>query len=504
MEMVVNLNSEKNISMFDEKPCPLQMVELPIFPLHVLPDVLSGHCLDIMSNLEVGPDMVASGMLGLLGAINQGRYLISPKPGWKVNVNVYMAIVAAPGEKKSLVLKSIRKPVDDAVDLVNSENSKALCENENNRKNLQLRINGIESTISGNALTDEKYKSMESLLNKLRDDLKNIPVKHELRLFAEDCTIEKMADLLASNDEKMCDISDEGVFFSILLGRYSKDINIDLPLKAYSRETSYVDRISRPSLKLTQPLMSILQYSQPVKIMEFFACKIMKERGITSRFLYVTNASLDGDPNLYTPDVDLKRQQEYSSLIYTLVKRSTEKVQTVLTLTDAARALFASFIIYAKRMGKGELAPMVDWATRIPEHCLRMAALLHIAKNDGTEVLNEKTMSEAIELVDYFTVHAKYVYGLTTNKDEYIKAVYMLDKIKEKGILAMGFGEAKKVFSKFRHDNEGFEQAVNILCEHGYAKKIEPRSGAVGRKAQFEYIFHPDILKGGYTIISEI
>jgi Arc/MetJ family transcription regulator len=494
--MIVNFNAAQDL-LFAEDPRPLEMVKPCEFPMHVLPGALRNYCYDVSENLLMKPDMVAGAMLGLIGAASQGRYSIEPKSNWRLPVNLYVAIVASTGQKKSKVLRMLRSPIDDVIDAINAANKEKMESNENERRDLILRISAIENGI---ARGTKKYSGMKDELRQLRSQIASTPEILPLRLFFEDCTTEKIADLLLKHNERLCNISDEGTLFSILLGRYSDGINIDLPLKAFTGERLYVDRISRESIELKNPLLTFIQFVQPLKLKEFFSCREMVERGMTARFLYITNTLVEEDEKLDTPLISLENERGYKLLMNNIVRRSLESDYAVLKLSDEAYEMFSVFFASSKRSANEELSPMADWAVRIPEHCLRITALLHIAQDSGGTAIEAETMAKAIELTDYFTRHAMQAYGLTTNKAEYLDAKYMLDKVKERKISRIGQGDAKKIFAKFRHNVAGLNRALTVLCEHGYAKTVDVKSGKAGRKGQRDYMFHPDILKGKYVV----
>ncbi|WP_425466834.1 DUF3987 domain-containing protein [Peribacillus cavernae] len=68
------------------------------------------------------------------------------------------------------------------------------------------------------------------------------------RLITEDVTPEKLADLMAENNEKMALLSAEGGgIFNIMAGRYASDgkANLEIFLKGFSGDYCAVDRIGR-------------------------------------------------------------------------------------------------------------------------------------------------------------------------------------------------------------------------------------------------------------------
>ena len=63
----------------------------------------------------------------------------------------------------------------------------------------------------------------------------------------DDITTEKLVSVLSDNGGHASLISSEGGIFDTLAGIYTKNVNIDVMLKAYSGDSIRVDRIGRES-----------------------------------------------------------------------------------------------------------------------------------------------------------------------------------------------------------------------------------------------------------------
>src|SRR5581483_2812949 len=68
------------------------------------------------------------------------------------------------------------------------------------------------------------------------------------RKLVSDCTPEKLATLLAKYGGSLAILDDEGVVFEILGGRYSREPNLEVFLKAHAGSRLIVDRGTRTEI----------------------------------------------------------------------------------------------------------------------------------------------------------------------------------------------------------------------------------------------------------------
>ena len=187
--------------------------QLLTFPVHTLPKVLSSYIQAVAVSLQVPVDMPAVATLATLALCVQRTFAISPKPGWVEPLNLYCAIVAAPSERKSPVIKEISTPVHRFTSEENARRAPAIRDYERKRKILSTRVeNMTKQAASGKGKVE-----VEEVLEAQRELDELEPVR-PLRLLADDTTPEALTKLLAANGGKMCVMSTEGGLFTILYG----------------------------------------------------------------------------------------------------------------------------------------------------------------------------------------------------------------------------------------------------------------------------------------------
>ncbi len=90
-------------------PLVPECADLPKFPVDALPEVVKDYVIAVAENSQTSPDMAAVISLGVLASCLQGKYVVEGISGYCEPLNLYTVVVAAPGERKSSVMKSMTK-----------------------------------------------------------------------------------------------------------------------------------------------------------------------------------------------------------------------------------------------------------------------------------------------------------------------------------------------------------------------------------------------------------
>ena len=115
------------------------------------------------------------------------------------------------------------------------------------------------------------------------------------RLCCEDVTSEKLAVMLAQNQEQLASLSpDAGSIVNNLLGRYSKLDRTDegIYLKAFSGDNCRVDRQGREPVLLQRPCLAALWLVQPDKVETLLAKAELTDGGMIPRLLVCHSRAL--------------------------------------------------------------------------------------------------------------------------------------------------------------------------------------------------------------------
>lgn len=102
-------------------PTPLKAAHCPpAFPVHCLPQTIRDYVNFVSETTQVYPDMPASVALAALSVCLQGKAKVSFSPYWSEELNLYMLIIAPPGERKSAVFSAMTAPINKFVNEYNA------------------------------------------------------------------------------------------------------------------------------------------------------------------------------------------------------------------------------------------------------------------------------------------------------------------------------------------------------------------------------------------------
>ena len=311
---------------------------LPPFPVDALPETIGRFCREVSAFNQVDPRMAAIFALAMLSIANMKKYAVEGKPGYIEPVNLYALVIANPAERKTPTLKYFMEIVEEYEKQLNDSLRDKIRENENTRDNLKRQIENLEQELKKH-YSDADEKELNELQNKLAD----MPEMFERELFGSDMTTEVIAQALKRNGETFSIISSEGGIFGNFAGRYSKMVNVDLINSAYNGEAVRVFRMTRETVKLDHPLLTIMLAIQPRVVTELMNNSEMRGRGFVARFQMAWPRSYAGKRVWETEPVSEYAKASYKNLMMDLLSTPEPDFPAVLTLDDFARGLIADY-----------------------------------------------------------------------------------------------------------------------------------------------------------------
>ena len=201
-------------------PLKPQYSDLPSFPVDCLPTVIRNYVNAVADHSQTAPDMAAVISLGVLAVCLQGKYQVEGMPGYVEPLSLYTVVIAAPGERKSSVMRDMTGVIYEYEKEYNLAKEAEIRENRQAREALQRQISALEKR-----LERKSTPQMEQELQALQNQLADYPVIKQSRFTADDCSSEALTSLLAGNGGRFAVISTEGGIFDIMAGRYSSKDN---------------------------------------------------------------------------------------------------------------------------------------------------------------------------------------------------------------------------------------------------------------------------------------
>ena len=432
-------------------PLTQSAASLPAFPIWCLPAPFAAYAEAVAQHSQTAVDMAGVIALGVLAVCFQGKYLVQGTPGYFEPLNLYIMLIAPPGERKSSVMREMTQCLYDYEQGLNQRLLPGIRQNQFQRASLQRKIEGLESKLKHKPNREEELE-----LQSLQEELENLPEQKPVRFFADDCTSEALTNLLCANHGIFSVISTEGGIFDVMAGRYSNRVNIDTWLKAHCGDVIQVDRLTRGTEYIAHPALSAILTVQPSVLHEIMDNATLAGRGLVARFLYASPPSRIGARVFCAPPVLVALQQQYREAVFRFMALPIPAEPAVLVLSDRATAEIASYFSIHEQFLAGEGQEIADWASKYIGAILRIAGLLHAADmDDGASEIQAETVRRAIAIGKYFLAHSRYAYSVMGVDETIRKARVVVSKL-----------QAEKAGTWKR--NELFK-----LCRGKFFKKVE-------------------------------
>ena len=290
-------------------------------------------------------------------------------------------------------------------------------------ENEQVKLNSLKRQVE-NLERDGKNEKASKIRVQYRSIEQN--QTKPLRLIADDTTPEAMTSLLANNNGVLSIITTEGGIFDTLAGRYSNTISIDTVLKAYSGDPIRVDRKGREGEVINNPTLTMLLSAQDNVLAEIMKNEAFKSRGLTARILYSRPKSKMGTRHFVTPDIPPDLEIAYQRLVSKLLEipYPTNGISPIINLSPSAQNDVIRFHDWLEPKLVDELEYMESWGAKLLGNMLRIAGMLHCAKNPNAPsetALSSETLQQAIAI-------SKNAYRLNTASHNISKKSDLLDR----------------------------------------------------------------------------
>lgn len=483
-----------------DKPVPFGETNLPTFPIHTLPDTVRDYVTALAESTQTPVDMCACSVLAALALCIQGKYKIQGKPDWIEPLNLYVVSIAEPSERKSAVISAVSTPIT-AYEA--EENERRAPKIEISKMN--LRILEQEQKQLENQAAKNKDKVDSDKLTKIANEIANFKVKHPLKLYVDDITTEKLISELTKNGSTAI-ISSEGGIFDMLKGMYSKNVNIDVYLKAYSGDTIRLDRVNRPSESIIDPALTILLTVQPSVISGVMNNHTFRGRGLTSRFLYCFPRSFVGKRRFNTEPIPNEAKFSYWNIIRDMLDEDKTE-REIINLSSDALKLLEAFADELEPKLMGEYDYFSDWAGKLVGNVLRVAGILTRASifrcarnsfdNSSCEdkdtpplVVSADTMQNAIMLGSYFVQHAKAAHDFMGADETTADAKYILNAVKKRKLESFTRRDVMRMCQKFKKADD-IQPALDMLTDRGFLWKKATTSTGFKKPRGSTYMVNP-------------
>jgi hypothetical protein len=467
--------------------------QLPEFPVDCLPALIQEYVQAVAAHSQTAPDMAAVISLGVLAVCLQGKALVQGTPGYFEPLSLYTVVVAAPGERKSGVMRDMTQVLYDYEQEFNQRREPEIRSYRQKKEELERKISGLQKK-----LEQSNHAELELELKDLENQLEDLPEVKPVRFFADDCSSEALTSLLANNNGRFAVISTEGGIFDIMAGRYSNKTNIDVWLKGHCGDVIRVDRLGREAEYIPHPALSALLTIQPSVLDDIMSNDTMSGRGLIARFLYSCPKSQIGSRVFAAPPIPKETAVGYQTVIQTLMDLPAEN-PAILNLSERATDVISDYFREHERFLAGEGQAISDWASKYIGAILRIAGLLHMADAlPDDRVIHSQTMRRAIRIGGYFLAHSTYAYSMMGTDLAIKKAMFVLAKLKKNQVTELKRSELLRMCrGKFFKKVEDLIPTLELLDSHNYVRLEEPVRMTAGRPPDWRVIVNPMAVQEG-------
>ena len=476
-----------------EPPIPFTQHTLPAFPVDAFPPAIRDYVLAVAETTQTPVDMAATAALAVLALCQQGKYRIKGKDDWIEPLNLFTVIVAEPSERKSAVISHMTGAVHRFEAEYNTQHSGAVERSRMEKRILEKQQRNLEEMVI-------KGKAQLEDLQDVAMQLANFREVMPMRLYVDDVTTEKLTSVLAENNGTAAIVSAEGGIFDMLAGIYTKNVNIDVFLKAHSGDDIRVDRIGRSSESIFNPALTVLLAVQPSVLSGMMSNGVFRGRGLTARFMYCMPQSMVGDRKYRTKPIPTEVDRCYEILIRNLLQDGVPKIPELIQLSPEADSLLETFACEVEGKLKSEYADIPDWGGKLVGAVLRISGLLCRATNahcsdfldiSDSKVVSREIMAGAIAVGRYFTEHSRAAYSLMGADNLVKQSQYTLDAIVKNRLLEFTRRDIMRICRSFK-TADAVQPVLNHLADLGYvALKATENMPVKGRPSNPTYLVNP-------------
>lgn len=461
----------------------------------------------VAASLQVPVDLPAWLGMAVASTAIGGRRAVSPKPDWIEPVTLYAMPVAAPGEMKSPALSLMAAPVYAEQKQRRETDKSTVARDQQDRRIAESCVSDAESKVI-KAKNAEERKKARTELDLVRDELESLGEPKVLtQLIADDTTPEAATDVIAEQGERLAVLSTESSFLGNIGGRYSKNANPEIVLKAWSHEPHSVNRKSGRTVMLERPSLSLGLAVQPGFLTGMGETgDVFETRGLMARFIFAMPTSRVGERVYDTESIPDDVRAAYGEAIANMMAAILDDQEyRVMELDQKARELFKSFweALEPRHKAHGDLAVVEGWAKKLPGQVLRIAAILALVEEPATLTVSGEVMDDAISLVPYLICHARLVADLMSEERQSrlgpARAVLdWLRRVGQRGRFSASDVEKAVRGQKWCTEMADVDAAISVLEQGGWVRRIDPPErpdGAKGRPPKARFVANPATFK---------
>lgn len=459
-----------------QKPVPLPLHrQIPPgseYPVSALGPILSGAACAIVGRIQVPSAIAAQSVLGAASlAVQAHADVVVPATGDARPTSLFLATVAATGERKSAADGQALRPVREFEGELAARYAKA---------QLQFKNESDAYEKAKQQILRRKVDRSETV--RLLNDLGSAPpAPLQPMLTVSEPTLAGLHKLFMNGWPALGLFSDEGGSF--LGGTGMKDENRLLTAAGLSelwdgrpikRVRSEDGAAVLPGRRLAVHLMV-----QPGIAERLLADDILLQQGLLSRLLVAAPESLAGtrfqrpaDP-VWTLNIE-----RYSKALAKILCAPQPRIGDTNALRPRAleagadaEQIWCDFADATERRlaGGGDWEPIRGLANKLPEHALRVAAVLQLFENLHSPQLSADAMQRGIVLAHFYASEALRLFDAGSISAGIRQAQKLLEWLRQRSLTEVGLKTIYQLGPQSLREAKAARDAMKILVDHGWA-----------------------------------
>ena len=409
-------------------PLAPSMPPVDKFDLVFLPACLRPLVADVSERMQTPTDFAgATATVALASAVNR-RAIMYPRErdhSWEVPLNLWGAIVAPPGAKKSPLIAAIMKPLITIETQWRTEHKHAVAAYELVHAREEI-AREVQRRDFKKALQSDAYEPPLSMAEETKPPIQR-------RLLATDATFEALHGILAGNPAGITVVRDELVSWIGALDKQGREQERGFFLESWNGGGSFtVDRIVRGSVHVENCCVSLLGGLQPARIRDYLSDTVAdhsgpQNDGLFQRFQIMVWPDMPSDWILVDREPDAMAITTVERVLFRLAHLPAENPLR-LGFDSAAQACFNDWQATLERVilnpdkPQAVTAHLAKYRSLLP----KLAALFeladaaaHHAFNPGVGIMpvSLSHIEQAIAYTNYLWSHALRVYGCAATQE---------------------------------------------------------------------------------------
>ncbi len=463
------------------------------FPLEAFPEWLGSYIASVAQSFQVPMDMPGAFALGVMATAAARTGSVRPFADHVEPLNLFVALVAPPGMKKSACESALFNPV-------RAFERAMVKDTEPQRFEAAMERARLEK-----ALEEAKEAGDLKQAQDLASQLAAMPPATVPQLTASDVTAQKLGSLLAEHC-CMAIVSAEPSIIPTMMGRWGcgkVSSELEIFLQGHAGDAIRVDRLGRPSEFVEHPRLTLAIGLQPESLRSLSSSETAG-RGLLARFLYVLPPDVRGKARLRdSRAIPAGHRAEFEAGVRRMLE--AQPLAEPIRFTRPATDLWERFVDdFELRLAPGgDMRELHGWGEKFRGQVARIAGGLHLAEGSGAAPLELDTLQRAILLGEWLEGQALQTFGLMNLRADVREANEILEVVTREEWETFTWRrmhQALKDRTRFKRSRD-LRRGLDTLVAAGWLTARSDPNGKPGRPSVV-FDVHPEVHSEGFEGVS--